>query len=126
MAWRRVSQILTVLLIVCIPLLNNAGMTVVTGSLYSLAVGPLLITDPLSGLQVMLASLTADRILLLSMVVPIVFAFAFGRIFCGWMCPQNLISEFFDFLSKKLMIKKLLHPALSPIPRYAVLAVLLS
>jgi ferredoxin-type protein NapH len=116
---------LTVLLIICIPLMNSAGIAVLTGSLYSLAVGPLLITDPLSGLQVMLASLTADRVLLLSMVVPIVFAFAFGRVFCGWMCPQNLISEFFDFLSKKILAKRLLHPALSPKPRYAVLAVLL-
>ena len=124
-AWRRVSQILTVVLIICIPLLNKAGISALTGSLYSLAVGPLMITDPLSGFQVMLAASTADGTLLLSMAIPIVITFAFGRVFCGWMCPQNLISELFDVLAEKLRVQRLLSPPLSPRPRYAVLAALL-
>jgi len=51
---------------------------------------------------VIISSFSADRILLLSMVIPAALALAFGRVFCGWMCPQNAISEFFDYISRKI------------------------
>ena len=113
------------LLLVLIPILNMKGITVITGSLYSLAIGPLWITDPLSGLQTIMASLSLDVVLLLSMLIPVALAFVFGRVFCGWMCPQNAISELVDYVSGKLKMKRLANPALSSTPRYVILVVLI-
>ena len=36
------------------------------------------------------------------MLIPVAIALIFGRVFCGWMCPQNAISEFFDYASRKI------------------------
>lgn len=100
--FRRITQALTILLIIAIPVLNKKGIALVTGTLYSLAIDGIWITDPLSGFQVIISSFSADGILTLSMLIPIVLALVFGRVFCGWMCPQNTISEFFDFISRKI------------------------
>lgn len=95
------------------------------GTLYSFAVGSVWITDPLSGLQVIISALAADRILLLSVVIPIVFALVFGRVFCGWICPQNTISEIFDSLAARMMPKRLLNPSPSAKIRYMIMGLLL-
>lgn len=124
-AWRRITQAFMLLLIAAIPVLNKKGITVIIGSLYSLAVGPLMITDPLSGFQVIITTLALDRVLLFSLLLPLIIALVFGRVFCGWLCPQNALSEFFDFLKGKLKIKRLFHPPLSAKWRYGVLLVML-
>src|SRR5664279_6650947 len=119
---RRIAQLATIAMLIVIPLLNLKGIDVLAGSLYSLAIGPIWITDPLSGLQVMLTTLTADTTLLLSMSLPVAMAFVFGRVFCSWMCPQNLLSEIADYFQRRIGFERpiKLHP--SPLPRYVVLA----
>ncbi len=101
------------------------GITILMGSLYSLAISDIWITDPLSGLQVILSTLSADSKLLLSMLIPIAIALTFGRVFCSWACPQNTISEIFDYLSRRFTIKRLFNPSPKALPRYVILAVLL-
>lgn len=123
--FRRITQILTILLIVAIPILNRRGINILMGSLYSLAIDGIWITDPLSGFQVILSTLSAEGTLLLSMLIPIAIAFIFGRVFCSWACPQNTISEIFDYLSERLSLKRLLKPSPRPLPRYIVLTALL-
>jgi ferredoxin-type protein NapH len=122
---RRGTQLATLIFIVLIPVLNKKGITMLIGTLYSFAVGPVWITDPLSGLQVIISTFAADRILLLSMVIPTVFALVFGRVFCGWMCPQNTISEIFDYLSAKILPRRMLN--LRPVSkvRHIILCLLL-
>jgi len=122
---RRMTQIATLIFILLIPLLNKNGITVLMGTLYSFAVGPLWITDPLSGLQVIISAFAADKTLLLSMAIPIMFALVFGRVFCGWMCPQNTISEIFDPIAVRIMHKRMLNPYPSPKTRYMIMALLL-
>lgn len=127
---RRVSQISVILLIIAIPLLNKKGLSFISGSLYSLAIGPVWITDPLSGLQTILSSLTLDTVLLLSMLIPVVLALVLGRVFCSWMCPQNALSELFDHLSEKIRAKGGQRPrlikGLPPVKvRYLILVTLL-
>jgi len=123
---RRITQLLTVALIVAIPLLNKNGIDGLSGSFYSLAIGPLWITDPLSGLQAILATLTADTTLLVSISIPVVFAMIFGRVFCGWMCPQNLLSEAFDCLAQKTGLNRIIKMPPTPVPRYSVLVAMLA
>ena len=123
---RRITQLSTIVMLIAIPLLNRNGIDALMGSLYSLAIGPIWLTDPLSGLQVIMTTLSADATLMVSMSIPIVFAFVFGRVFCGWMCPQNALSELFDFLSRKSGFERPFRLLLTPMPRYAVLAVMLT
>lgn len=122
---RRIVQITTVIFIFAIPIFNKKGITVIMGSLYSLAIGPVWITDPLSGFQVIISTLSADSALLLSMLIPVGLALVFGRAFCSWMCPQNTISELFDYVPEKLNIKRLIRFYPSPLPRYVILIILL-
>lgn len=122
---RRATQIATLIFIILIPVLNKKGITVLMGTLYSFAIGPVWITDPLSGIQVIISALAADKTLLLSMVIPIVIALVFGRVFCGWMCPQNTVSEIFDSLAVRSMLKRLSGPSHAPKIRYGIMGLLL-
>lgn len=124
--FRRVTQVSVLLLLIAVPLLNKKGITLITGSLYSISLGPLWISDPLSGFQVVLSSLSFDTVLLVSILIPILLAFILGRVFCGWMCPQNTISELFDYISPKLKLKRPFNIGLKARPRYIILAVLLA
>lgn len=123
--FRRIIQTLTILLIILIPILNKKGITMLMGSLYSLSLGGIWITDPLSGFQVILSTLSIDIKLLLSMLIPIILALILGRVFCGWMCPQNTISEVFDYVSKRL--PRFYGSDITPSskPRYALLFLLI-
>lgn len=122
---RKIVQALTIVLLVVVPLLNKKGITIVSGTLYSLAIGPVWITDPLIGIQTILTTLTADTTLLLSMLIPVVLTLALGRVFCGWACPQNTISEFVDFAADKLGLKRPFGKNTTAVPRYTVLVFIL-
>lgn len=122
---RRGTQIATLIFMVLIPILNKKGITVLMGTLYSFAVGPVWITDPLSGFQVIISALAVDKTLLLSMVIPIIVGLIFGRVFCGWICPQNTISELSDSFAAAIMPKRLLNPSPSPKIRYVIMGMLL-
>jgi ferredoxin-type protein NapH len=91
-----------------------------------MSIGPVDITDPLSGFQVMLLTFSATSALLFSMLIPIVFTYVFGRAFCGWLCPQNLFSEFADMASQKMIGRRMLSFTPTAIPRYVVLALMLA
>ncbi len=123
---RRIAQLLTLVLLIAIPLLNKNGIDALMGSIYSLALGPFWISDPLSGLQVILTTLSVDTTLLVSMAIPAGFAIVFGRVFCGWICPQNLLSEVCDFLSQRIGMTRLIKLPPTSMPRYAALAVMLA
>jgi ferredoxin-type protein NapH len=122
---RKATQVLTIILVILVPVLNKNGITMLTGSLYSLAIGPVWMTDPLIGFQTVLTTMTADKTLLLSMVLPVVIALAFGRVFCSWVCPQNTISELVDHAATKFGIKRPFGKRTTAVPRYAVLAAIL-
>ena len=122
---RKGTQILTIILVILVPVLNKNGITMLMGSLYSFAVGPVWITDPLIGFQTVLTTMTADRTLLLSMVLPVVLALALGRVFCGWACPQNTISEFVDVAVMKFGLKRPFGKSTTAFPRYVILVAIL-
>ena len=76
-------------LLVLVPVLNKKGINFCRAASIPCAVGPVWITDPLIGLQTILTTLTLDPALFLSMSAPVIPALALGRVFCGWICPQN-------------------------------------
>jgi len=122
---RRIVQISSLALFVIIPLLNKAEISFVSGTLYSMAIGPVWITDPLIGMQTILTSLRFDGTLLLSMAVPVSIALIAGRVFCSWICPQNTLSEWVDQAAIRIGIKRLFPSTAVPRVRTVVTALVL-
>jgi ferredoxin-type protein NapH len=123
---RRAVQILSLAAMVAVPLLNSRGINAVSGSFYSVSLGPLMLTDPLIAIQSLLATLRFDSVLLVSALIPAGLALVLGRVFCGWVCPQNTLSELFDAAGRRLGISRLFAPTPAPLARYAVLAAILA
>lgn len=122
---RRTVQVCLLLLLFVVPLLNQHGISLLSGTLYSFAIGPLWITDPAIGLQTIFTTRTLDRILLLSVLLPVLLALACGRVFCGWLCPQNTLSELADAVAGRLKIRRVLHPAPTATLRFVMLGIIL-
>ncbi len=122
---RRAVQAGVVALFLAIPWLNKGGITVLSGTLYSMAIGPLWITDPAIGLQAILTTRAMDLTLLASMTLPILLALVCGRVFCGWLCPQNTISEFADLVAQRLGVRRMFQPQVTPQVRHGVLVAVL-
>ncbi len=99
---RRTIQVCTVLLIVAIPLLNKIGFHAVSGTFYSLSIGELDIVDPALVLQTILLTKSIHLPLLIAIVIPILIAIFFGKVFCSWVCPYNFIAEFSEKLRRKI------------------------
>lgn len=78
---RRTVQVCLLLLLFLVPWLNQQGITLVNGTLYSFAIGPLWITDPAIGLQTLFTTRALDLTLLLSLLLPVALALACGRCF---------------------------------------------
>ena len=88
------------------------------GSLSSSSIGGFNLLDPFGVLQVIVASKTFSvDWLLAALPILIVYGLIRGRVFCGWVCPVNLILELEDVVRRKLGIK--VHEA--PVPRHAKL-----
>ena len=113
-------------LLIAVPFLNEREISIVTGTLYAMSFGPIDLTDPLSGLQVIMLTLSATKPLIISMLIPIAFTFVFGRVYCSWLCPQNLFSEMGDILASRLHIRRMFSVSPTPRPRWAMLAVVLA
>lgn len=118
---RRSVQVCLLFLLIAVPLLNQWGLSLVSGTLYSFAIGPLWITDPAIGLQTLFTTRSVDLTLLLSLLLPGALALVCGRVFCGWLCPQNTLSELADWVAARLKIRRILHPAPTPTVRFVLL-----
>lgn len=122
---RRIAQTAFLCLLVAIPILNEREISFITGTLYSMSIGPVDITDPLSGMQVIMLTLSATRALVVSMLIPILITFVLGRTFCSWLCPQNLFSEISDILSRNVLRQRRVLVPPTPIPRWGILALVI-
>lgn len=123
---RRTVQILSLAAMLAVPILNSRGISAVSGSFYSVSIGPVLLTDPLIAIQSLLATLRFDAVLLVSALIPIGIALVLGRVFCSWVCPQNTFSELFDILGRRLGLTRFFTPVPAPQARYLVLAMILA
>ncbi|MEX1276063.1 MAG: 4Fe-4S binding protein [Bacteroidota bacterium] len=99
---RLFSQVATIAFLFAIPLLNLAGVHWILGTFYSLSIGELDIADPAMALQAFLLAKEVYVPLLIAVIVPVVLAMTFGRVFCSWMCPHNTIAEWLDSLHHRM------------------------
>ena len=104
--YRRAIQILSFLLLIAIPLLNLHGWNGLTGWYQSLGIFKLWITSPLESVEIILTSRHLYAALLVAMLLPIVLALVLGRVFCSWICPMGLLSEWADEIKRKLLRRR--------------------
>lgn len=74
----------------------------VKGSVWTINIFGLKISDPLAVLESTTTALYFYLPMLLSVVIPVVFTVVLGRVYCGWMCPMNLILEINEKLRRLL------------------------
>lgn len=76
--------------------------TAVRGNIWSLKIGRFGFSDPLA----VLTSAARARIIylpfLLTGLIPIILTILLGRVFCGWICPMNLILEINNIIRSRL------------------------
>ncbi len=77
------------------------------GGMWSAEVAGLSITDPLAAAESMAASKTAETVLWISLIFPLIATILLGRVFCSWICPMNLLLEFTDKLRRVLLFLEL-------------------
>jgi ferredoxin-type protein NapH len=92
--WRRAIQIVIVLFYIALPLANARGFTAINGTLAALKIGRIDLIEPSSALSAMLAGRHITRVFLLGIAPVVVLALVFGPVFCSWICPWGLVSEF--------------------------------
>ncbi len=103
---RRLTQWAVVVFIFVVPFLNRQGIHAIIGTFYSIRIGHLDLMDPALMFQTILLTQNIYFPAILAGSIPIILALVFGRVFCSWMCPYNLLSEYVGALRKRVFPKK--------------------
>jgi len=77
------------------------------GTLWSMRLFGLDLTDPLAAAEMLAASKHVHWPLLVSIIIPVVVTLIFGRVFCSWICPGYLLFEVAGKLRKVLRIAEI-------------------
>ncbi len=104
--YRRAFQIFVALAFIIIPLLNRSRYSMVYGNFLSFHAFGVPFADPLAVLQLTIKNwyFTLDNFI--GTLLPLILAFTLGTVFCSWICPYGLFSEFTQKLNRKLFPKK--------------------
>jgi ferredoxin-type protein NapH len=65
----------------------------VRGSVWTAKVGDTVISDPLATLDFAVATHRPFDAFMLSALIPLVLTLLLGRVFCGWLCPADVLFE---------------------------------
>ncbi len=65
----------------------------VKGSVWTIDIAGLKISDPLAVLESTTTAMYFYLPMLLSVLIPVFFTVVLGRVYCGWLCPMNLLLE---------------------------------
>ena len=100
--YRRTFQIFVALAFILIPLLNRSRYSMVYGNFLSFHAFGIPFADPLAVLQLTLKNwyFTIDNFI--GTLLPLILAFSLGTVFCSWICPYGLFSEWTQKLHRKI------------------------
>lgn len=104
--YRKVVQIFSLLFLIIIPVLVMNGIYNIIGNMYSFTIFGVDIVDPAMAIQTTILSMDLTYVVLAGVIIPIVLALFFGKVFCSWMCPFNTLSEYWQILTKKIFRKR--------------------
>ena len=102
---RRTLQIATALAFIVIPILNRNRYSLVYGNFLSFHMFGIPLADPLAVLQLTVKNfyLTIDNVI--GTLISLAIAILLGTVFCSWVCPYGLLSEWTQQLSSKVLPK---------------------
>jgi len=103
---------------------NYFGWKILIGN-YSSAtlLDEVLLSDPYATLQILASGfIGATDLFIGALIVLLFYAVIGGRVFCSWVCPVNMLSDFSLWLRKKLELKSKSILKLSRNVRYYILA----
>jgi len=102
---RRIVQVSTLILFI---LAAKKGINILAGDLsYVKILDKIPLADPYAVLQMLAAGAKITIDLLLGAVIVLFFySLVFGRVFCSWVCPVNLVSDLAGWLRRKLKLDK--------------------
>ncbi len=121
---RRLSQVSVLGLFLLGPL---AGIWIIKGNLSSsLLLDTVPMTDPMVFLQMLAAGyVSMESTAIIGAAVVFLFYFVVGgRVYCSWVCPVNIVTDFAFWLREKLNIRATSH--VSRNTRYWMLAMVLA
>ncbi|WP_163533363.1 quinol dehydrogenase ferredoxin subunit NapH [Helicobacter suis] len=99
---RRIVQIGILLLFMS----TSAGFILKGNLSASMLFNTIPLSDPFATLQVFLASLHVDMLVLLgALLIGAIYGLFLGRSFCSWVCPINLIVDFAAWVRRKFAFK---------------------
>lgn len=100
---------------------NLYGWQILKGNYSSgLILGTINLSDPYAGLQILATGFIAGAdVLVGALTVLLLYGLVFGRMFCSWICPVNIITDTAIYGSKKLKLKNTLF--FNRKTRYAIL-----
>jgi ferredoxin-type protein NapH len=104
--YRRTLQIAVALTFVVLPYLNRQRINFLYGNFLSFNAAGLPLTDPLAVLQVALKSTQVSGDLVIGAGIALILAACLGTVFCSWVCPFGLLSEWAHTLSRRILPKK--------------------
>lgn len=83
------------------------GVRVLSGTLSSSRIFDTIpLTDPFAALQMLAAGVVpATTALVGATIVAAIYGILFGRAFCGWVCPVNIITETANTLGRRLGVR---------------------
>ena len=93
----RTLTALLFIVVVAVGLVLHTG----TGSPSVFGVGSIAAICPLGALEVMLASKTVISPVLLGLAIVLVLVVLFGKSFCAWVCPTNLVKRIFGLKQRE-------------------------
>jgi len=103
----------------------NLGLNILKGNLSTaLVLDSFHLSDPYAVLQMFFSGyIPTSEIITGAIIVLVFYSLLGGRIFCSWVCPINIVTDFASFTRKKLKISPLIKKGtISRKSRYFVLA----
>jgi ferredoxin-type protein NapH len=108
--YRRTVQIGVALVFILIPWLNSRHISIVQGNFLSFNLAGFPLADPLAVLQSAIKNAYLSADLLMGAGLALAIALILGTVFCSWVCPFGLFSDYGQALGLRLK-KKSPEPA---------------
>jgi len=110
--YRRLCQLLIIVLFIVIPVLNKNRYSLLYGNMLSFHFWVIPLADPLAVLQLTLKNFSITFDSFVGAFLSLLVAFGLGTVFCSWMCPFGFLSELAVNFSKKFLPRNYKGPGI--------------
>jgi len=105
--WRRTIQIGVAFTFAILPILNALGFKLIWGNFLNIHIGAIAFSDPLAVFQIAIINRYFTPQFIISAGLVLGIAVVLGTVFCSWICPFGLLSEWVHSLSDRIFPRRL-------------------